>query len=258
MITFESWPPPGYERAADPRREITLRHALDMTSGLYPTDNEYGPTRGSGYTYSVGWDAARHAYDRGLVRQPGAVWDYENFDTLLAVFALRSVLPDLEANLDYPYRELFHRIGMRNTLAGVDRFGNFVLSSQVYTNARDLARLGMLYLNEGMWNGERILPREWVDYVRTPACATRDFGNFYSGQWWLVQDERTDIPQDAYTMAGARGNYAVVIPSYDLVIVRRGLDRSGMSVWDMVAEVLKAFPEREGGSKPENTCGGVG
>ncbi len=166
MITLESGPPPGYERAADPRREITLRHALDMTSGLYPTDNEYGPTRGSGYTYSVGWDAARHAYDRGLVRQPGAVWDYENFDTLLAVFALRSVLPDLEANLDYH--------------------------------------------------------------------------------------------QDAYTMAGARGNYAVVIPSYDLVIVRRGLDRSGMSVWDMVAEVLKAFPEREGGSKPENTCGGVG
>ena len=59
-------------------------------------------------------------------------------------------------------------------------------------------------------------------------------------------------------MAGARGNYAVVIPSYDLVIVRRGLDRSGMSVWDMVAEVLKAFPEREGGSKPENACGEVG
>lgn len=59
-------------------------------------------------------------------------------------------------------------------------------------------------------------------------------------------------------MAGARGNYAVVIPSYDLVIVRRGLDRSGMSVWDMVAEVLKAFPEQEGGSKPENACGEVG
>ena len=60
------------------------------------------------------------------------------------------------------------------------------------------------------------------------------------------------------TMASVRGNYAVVIPSYDLVIVRRGLDRSGMSVWDRVAEVLKAFPEREGGSKAENACGEVG
>jgi hypothetical protein len=59
-------------------------------------------------------------------------------------------------------------------------------------------------------------------------------------------------------MAGARGNYAVVSPSYDLVIVRRGLDRSGMSVWDMVAEVLKAFPGREGGAKPERVCEGVG
>ena len=110
------------------------------------------------------------------VFDPHAVSDCENFAILLAVFALRSVLPGLKTNPDYPFWELFHRIGMRNTPAGVDRFDNFVLRSQVYTNARDLARLGMLYLNVGVWNGERILPRERVDYVRTPACATRDFG----------------------------------------------------------------------------------
>jgi CubicO group peptidase (beta-lactamase class C family) len=255
MIHLNPWPPVDYDYAADPRSEITLRHVLDMTSGLYPVDNEYRVTRGSSNAYSAGWNSALHSHDRGLVRRPGSVWDYENFDTLLGVFALRNALPDDATYLEFPSRELFDKIGMRNTTPGVDRFGNFVMSSQIYTNARDMARLGLLYLNDGAWNGEQILPKEWVRYVRTPACATRDFGNFYSGQWWLVQDERTDIPQDAYTMAGARGNYAVVIPSYDLVIVRRGLDRSGMSVWDMVAEVLKAFPENGGGGKPVRSCG---
>ena len=63
---------------------------------------------------------------------------------------------------------------MRGTLAGMDRFGNYVLSSQVYTNARDLARVGYLYLNQGLWNGKRIVSKEWVDWVRMPAKSTKD------------------------------------------------------------------------------------
>ena len=65
-------------------------------------------------------------------------------------------------------------------------------------------------------------------------------------------DARTDLPEDAYTTAGARGQHAIVIPSYDLVIVRRGLDDTGLPYWDMVAEVLKAFPDWPGGEKVEN------
>jgi CubicO group peptidase (beta-lactamase class C family) len=123
------------------------------------------------------------------------------------------------------------------------------MSSQVYTNARDLARLGLLYLNDGRWNGEQIVPQSWVEFSRTAAPSTRKFGNFYGGQWWLVPDARTDLPQDAYTTAGARGQFAIVIPSYELVIVRRGLDDSTLPYWDMVAEVLKAFPDWHGGEK---------
>ena len=143
---------------------------------------------------------------------------------------------------------------MRNTVAGVDRFGDYVMSSQVYTNARDLARLGLLYLNRGEWNGERILPESWVDFVRTPAPSTQHFGNFYGGQWWLIPDARTELPQDAYTSAGAQGQYTIVVPSHDLVIVRRGLDGSGpgFPTWDLLQEVLKATPKREGGKKPTN------
>ncbi|MBW3535574.1 MAG: beta-lactamase family protein, partial [Gemmatimonadetes bacterium] len=250
LVSVDSWPPPAYEKAADPRRAITLRHVLNMSSGLYPVDNEYGGSIGSPMAYSAGWSSARQAVDRGLVREPGTVWDYENYDTLLGVLAMREAL-GAEAYLEFPRRALLDRIGMRSTVPGVDRFGDYVLSSQVYTNARDLARLGLLYLNRGVWNGERIFPEWWADFVRTPAPSTRAFGGFYGGGFWLVPDARTDIPQDAYTTAGARGQYTVIVPSYDLVIVRRGLDGPGpgFPTWDMVAEVLKAFPEWEGGTK---------
>ena len=144
---------------------------------------------------------------------------------------------------------------MRNTIPGVDRYGNYVMSSQVYTNARDLARLGLLVLNRGRWNGEQIVPEEWVDFLRTPAPATRSTGNQYGGQWWLVPDSRTNLPQDVFASSGSQGNYTIVVPSYDLVVVRRGLDWEeqgpgpGMNRWDVLAEVLKAFPPREGGRK---------
>jgi CubicO group peptidase (beta-lactamase class C family) len=220
-----------------------------MSSGLYPIDNEYGRAVGSSLAYFAGWNSAYQARDRGLVREPGTVWDYENYDTLLGVLALKKALGDDRTYLEFPRRALFDKIGMRNTIPGTDRFGNYVMSSQVYTNARDLARLGLLYLNDGKWNGEQIVPQKWVDFSRTAARSTRKFGNFYGGQWWLVPDARTDLPQDAYTTAGARGQHAIVIPSYDLVIVRRGLDDSGLPYWDMVAEVLKAFPDWPGGEK---------
>jgi CubicO group peptidase (beta-lactamase class C family) len=132
---------------------------------------------------------------------------------------------------------------MRNTVPGVDRFGDFIMSSQIYTNARDLARFGLLYLNGGVWNGERLLSEEWIDFVRTPAPSTKERRNFYGGQWWLVPDNRTDVPADAYATAGNRGQYVSVVPSHELVIVRRGLDfgRQGFNRWDLTREVLKAI-----------------
>ncbi len=251
-VRVDGWPPANYERAADPRRRITLRHVLNMSSGLYPVDNEYNDVYGSGLSYFAGWSSAHGARDRGLVREPGTVWDYENNDALLLAFALRSALKEPRAYLEFPRRALLDRVGMRNTVAGADRFGDFVMSSQVYTNARDLARLGQLYLQRGVWGGQRVLPESWVDFVRSPAPATARFGNFYGGQWWLVPDERSDLPQDAYTTAGAQGQYLIVVPSYDLVVVRRGLDGPGPAfpVWDLLGEVLKAFPVAKGGSKP--------
>jgi CubicO group peptidase (beta-lactamase class C family) len=215
-----------------------------MSSGLYPVDSwgmEYAT--GSGLAYWAGASSINGARNRALIREPGTVWDYENYDTLLGVYAMKQALGDEQAYLEFPRRALLDRIGMRNTLLSVDRFGDFILSSQVYTNARDLARFGLLYARNGMWKDERLLSEEWIEFVRTPAPATAKDGNFYGGQWWLVPDDRTDVPADVYSTAGNRGQYVVVVPSHDLVIVRRGLDygRQGFDQWDLTREVLKAF-----------------
>ena len=180
---------------------------------------------------------------RGAIREPGTSWDYENYDTLLAVNAMKLAIGNDQEYLQFPRKALLDRIGMRNTLVSTDRFGDFILSSQVYTNARDLARLGLLYLQRGMWHGQRLLSEDWIKFVRTPAPATAERGSQYGGHWWLVPDNRTDVPKDAYSTAGNRGQFVVVVPSHDLVIVRRGLDygRQGFDRWDLTREVLKAI-----------------
>ena len=227
---------------ADPRRAITLRHALHMSSGLYPVDSWGGEYAiGSGLAYWAGASSQVGAQDRGLVRTPGAVWDYENYDTLLTVGAMKAVLGD--RYLTYPREALLGPLGMDRTLLSTDRFGDFILSSQVYASPRDLARFGLLYAQNGVFAGERLLDPAWIDFVRTPAPASASIDNAYGGHFWLVPSTRTDVPATAFSTAGNRGQYVIILPEQDLVIVRRGLDwgKQGFDRWDLLREVLKAF-----------------
>ncbi|MCH8978105.1 MAG: serine hydrolase [Armatimonadetes bacterium] len=239
------WLPLTRSSASDARRGITLRNVLNMSSGLDTVDNAGNvDVTGSGLSYWAGRSSADGARSRRLQHDPGAHWDYENYDTLLGVLALKRAIADDQAYLEFPRKELFDKIGMRNTVPGVDRFGDFVMSSQVYTTARDLARFGLLYLNDGVWNGERLLSSEWIEFCRTPASASAS--GQYGGQWWLPPSSAPDLPKDAMVAAGNRGNYVIVIPSRELVIVRRGLDRSARGDrsyrhWDIVRQVLGAF-----------------
>lgn len=238
------WLPRATAGVKDPRSAITLRHVLHMSSGLETIDNgglEYAT--GSGMSYWAGASSVEGARSRALIREPGTAWDYENYDTILAVYAMKLALGSDAAYHAFPRTALFDTIGMRNTLVSTDRFGDFIFSSQIYTNARDLARLGLLYLNNGVWNGQRLLSQEWVNFVRTPAPATKARGNQYGGQFWLVPDDRMDVPRDAYATNGNRGQFTMIVPSHDLVIVRRGLDygRQGFGYWDLTREVIKAI-----------------
>ena len=184
----------------DPRTRITLRHILNMASGLEPVDDnglEYAT--GSGLSYWAGASSTIGARSRPLAREPGTAWNYENYDTLLAVYAMKRALGNVRAYLEFPRRALLDRIGMRNTLVSVDRFGDFVLSSQVYSNARDLARFGLLYLNGGVWNGERLISEKWIDFVRTPGPSSG-----FGGQFWLNGD-------GSFSMIGLNGQSVQIV-----------------------------------------------
>lgn len=186
-------------------------------------------------------DPARIPWPEGDLVEDAPLPDEVGREALAAAKALGNK----QTYLEFPRKALLDRIGMRNTLLSTDRFGDFILSSQVYTNARDLARFGLLYLNGGVWEGERLLSEDWIGFVRTPAPSTAERGSFYGGQWWLAPDDRKDVPKGAYSTAGNRGQYVIVVPSHGLVIVRRGLDygQQGFDRWDLLREVLKAFPE---------------
>ena len=160
---------------------------------------------------------------------------------------MKRALGDAAAYAEFPRNALLDRIGMRNTLVSTDRFGDFILSSMVYTTARDLARFGLLYAQGGVWEGERLISEDWIEFVRTPAPASAIHGNHYGGQFWLVPDNRDDVPKSAYATAGNRGQYVVIVPSHDTVIVRRGLDygRQRFNRLELMREVLKAIkPDR--------------
>lgn len=221
-------PIPEWQADADPRARITTADLLHMGSGL--------ERRGSG-SYDVYYDGANaiEATTRArLEAEPGTRWSYANRDTLLLGRALRHVLGDAEY-WEFPYRALLARIGMRSTVLESDAHGSFVLSSQVFSTPRDLARLGLLYLGDGVWDGERILPEGWVAWSTRPAPGrSRGVAGLiryglpgllgYGAQLWLYPRIPLYFPHEAYSAIGHRGQYLSVVPASELVVVRTGLD----------------------------------
>ena len=206
----------NWQSDADPRRAITLDHLLHMASGL--TSDSAGNRTDAIYFGGTTVDEQAPAWP--LIAAPGTTFRYANNDTLLATLA---IAPTFER---HPPRAFFDSVSMQGTVAETDWRGNYVLSSQVWATARDLARFGMLYLNDGVWNGTRILPENWRSYVSTPSGPqpSGDFG--YGASFWLMN--RSDgVPADTIAAFGNRGQYVVIVPSRDTVIVRRGEDPHG-------------------------------
>lgn len=229
---------PEWRTPGDPRAAITLDQLLRMASGL-GSDTAGNRTDA---IYFGGTSVTEQAVDWPLVAPPGSTFRYANNDTLLAVRALRSALADDNAYTGYPTERLLHPLGMYHTTTGVDWQLNFVLSSQVWSTARDLARLGELWRNDGMWQGKRILPEGWLKYMTTPSGPQpRGDGPGYGATLWLFGPKQ-GLPEGTYAAQGNRGQYIFVVPSANLVVVRRGEDEAGnaFAPAPFVAEVLKA------------------
>lgn len=205
-----------WSREGDPRAAITLDQLMRMSSGL--TSDTAGNRTDALYFGGVGVDEQVTTWP--LIAPPGTRYRYANNDTLLAVL---SIAPTFR---EHPPAELFRRLGMVDTVAETDWRGNYVLSSQVWSTARDLARFGQLYLDDGMVGGERILPEGWLDYVSRPSGPQPRGEQGYGATFWLF-DKSEGIPVDAISANGNRGQYVVIVPSRDIVIVRRGEDPAG-------------------------------
>ncbi|MCR5877430.1 serine hydrolase [Phenylobacterium sp. J367] len=213
---------PEWRTPGDPRARITLQNLMHMGSGLW-TD---GPGNRTDEVYVGGGAVTEWATRMPLEVRPGIRFRYANNDTLLAQRAVRAALGDGDKALAYPFQELLWKIGMTHTTPETDWQGNFILSSQVWTTARDLARLALLYQNDGVWNGERLLPKGWAKFVATPAPAQPASGPGYGAFFWLYGPAQ-GLPEGVYGMNGNRGQYVLIVPSRKVIVVRRGYDPAG-------------------------------
>ena len=125
--------------------------------------------------------------------------------------------------LSYPQRALFDKLGIRTMVLETDPYGNFLIQGYELGSGRDWARLANLYLQDGVWNGERLLPEGYVKFVSTVAPAWElDKRPIYGGFFWINGDGELPVPKDAYYMSGAGGQTTLIVPSHDLVVVRLG------------------------------------
>jgi len=257
---YDLWQPapiPEWQSAGDPRAKIRIADILHMSSGLRikaPQDPDYDP---SGtypdhlYLYTGSVDSFHYAATRPPQWPPNTVGRYHNTDPVLINYLIRLAIQKRgEEYLFFPQRALFDKIGIRTMVLETDPFGNFLTQGYELASARDWARLGNLYLQDGVWNGERILPDGYVKFVSTLAPAWEaDKRPIYGGFFWINGDGKYPVPKEAFYMSGVGGQTTLIIPSHDLVVVRlghyKGSQAGDKGFKQALALLMDAVPRRK-------------
>lgn len=250
-------PIPQWQGKGDARAKIRIKDIMHMSSGLYcraPQDPDFNPSAGYPdhlYLYTGGVNSFEYAASLPQQWLPNQVGRYRNSDPVLTNYLNRLGIEKLGKNYHrFPQNELFDKIGIRTMVMETDPYGNFLTQGYEFASARDWARLGNLYLQEGVWNGERILPEGFTQFVSTLAESwVADGRPIYGGLFWINGDGRLPIPKDAYMMLGAGGQSVTIIPSHDLVVVRLGHFK-GQKAGDKALSkaftlIMEAVPEKK-------------
>lgn len=220
----------------DDRKKITLRNLLQMNSGLKWTE-DYGDISEATLMLYENDDMVSYAKSCELEAAPGVQWEYSSGTTNLLSGLLRQRM-DYPIYFNYPYQELFAKIGAPSFALETDASGNYVASSYSWATARDWAKFGQFYLDKGVANGEQILPDYWIDFTKEPATGSE---NSYGAQFWLpTSEEYPSAPEDMYFADGFQGQRIFVIPSEHLVIVRLGLSRFDPPNYDQLIKGIIA------------------
>lgn len=237
--------------AEDPRAAITLEHLLRMSSGLAFSEvyNAESTSDVVAMLFGAGKDdMGAFSANMPLAEAPGTHWSYASGTSNLIARIHRQQFDSLQDYFTFPRERLFNPLGMASAVMEPDVSGTFVGSSYMYATPRDWARLGLLYLQDGIWNGERLLPADWVKYSLTPAPAAGQ--GQYGAQIWLNHGAPGDsavrphpeLPAEMYYLSGFEGQNVVVVPSRELVVVRMGLTRSAARpIWTLTRGILDAM-----------------
>ena len=230
------------EWETDSRQDITLGNLLRMTSGLEWVENYFTISQAT-LMLMQSSDMVRYVLSCPPAYPPGTHWSYSSGDVNLVSGLVRRAIGDDEQYHRFPYTGLMYRIGMLHTLMETDAAGNFVASSYSYGTTRDWARLGLLYLNNGVFEGDTILPPGWVDYVRKPTPLS--YG-IYGAGFWLMEsnplNKLENVPGDIFFADGFLGQRIYIIPSKDLVVVRMGYSLKNFSLNDFLRDILSTLP----------------
>jgi len=235
----------AWRGADDPRRAITVEHLMRMTSGLAWDES----VRGGGLDDSVRMrylasDEARFALERKLAARPGTVWAYNSGNTQILSRIVRDAVGGTADDVRrFAYGELFDPLGMERVTLEFDATGTAILSGTIHATARDWARFGQLYLDDGVAGGRRILPAGWVE---SSARATAGAWPGYGAGFWTNRDDsvgarrRRDwgMPADAFFASGLFGQNIVVVPSAQLVVVRGGYARDGYNAMEVLSRLV--------------------
>ena len=229
---------PKWQNSNDPRYEITLDHLLKMSSGLEWNESYFSWSPVVEMVYEKA-DMSDFAASFPLKYHPGTKWEYSSGTTNILLGIIKNVTGT--DYYSYPYRELFHKIGMTRTILELDASGGFVGSTFGWATPRDWARFGLLYLNEGLWQGEQILPKEWIKYSSNPSPQAPN--KIYAAQFWhAASDSPPEIPSDLYFAQGYEGQRIIIIPSRDIVIVRLGQTHFNNFEWNgFISSILRAL-----------------
>lgn len=243
-------PFPEWQTAGDPRQKIRIMDIMRMSSGLRiraPQDPDWNDSLGYPdhvYLYTGTVDSYKYAATRPQQWEPNTVGRYRNVDPVLASYLVRLGAEQRGADYhSFPQRVLFDKIGIRDAIIDTDPYGNLLGQGSEMVAARDWARLANLYLQDGVWNGERLLPEGYVEHVSTVAPAWHADGRdvYGGGFFWVNADGGTPIPRTAYSMQGAGGQSATIIPTHGLVVVRIGkyrMARAGGAALDRGFELF--------------------
>jgi len=223
----------------DERKEITASNLLHMNAGLKWVENYFNLSEVTKMLYMRG-NMYRYAITAPYEYRPDSIWYYASGMANILSGMIRNIIGNDSVYLAFPYKELFYKIGMMNATLETDPSGNFVASSYCFATPRDWARLGMLYLNNGVFAGDTILPDWWVKYTTTPAKGSdRLYGAFF---WLWNQYEFPDVPKDMYFCDGFLGQRIFIIPSKKLVVVRLGYSMKNFDMNGFLKNIIETLP----------------